>query len=402
MTTEELDLAVWPIFHRMSTKGILVDYRKLEALRDEVDELANAALNKTGELAGRGFNPMSGDQVAEVLSGRGWAFGKMVKSKKRIATDEQSLKLIDDEIIAPILEYRGHIKLLSAFIQPTLEKAKEGGRVHPQWKLTRVRSGRVACEDPNLMAFPAREEIGLKVRGCFVADPGKVMFSADYSQIEPRLVAALSEDAALLSVYNDGRDLYVDVQQRLNLQKRLTAKTLTLGIFYGLEGKGLSVRLRGEGINMDEEACNDLIKRWFQAYPGVANYKHEVVRKARVAGGRCETKGGRVRTLPGLFLDHRMWPGSKLCDEAERQAFNHVIQGTAQEFMKQGMLAADSPSWDPLLQMHDELIGQVDEDIAEMLVPCIAEDMEHTNIFETGMNLTTDFETGPDWASLKG
>jgi DNA polymerase-1 len=407
MTAEELDLAVWSIFHRMSRKGIRVDHGKLEALRDEVDRLAVDAKERVEVMAGRELNPNSGDQVAEVLTDMGYK-GKMTPKGDRMCTDEQSLKLIDDPIIEPILEYRGHIKLLSAFVQPTFEAARGDGRVHPHWKLTQVRSGRVACGDerrpdrPNLMAFPAREEIGLKVRGCFVADPGHVMFSVDYSQIEPRLVAALSGDVSLKAVYAEGRDLYVDAQERLSISTRDISKTLTLGIFYGLEGKGLSIRLKGDGVDIDENACNDLIRRWFEAYPKVAEYKHKIVQLARSNEGRCQTYGGRVRTLPALYFNKRRWPGSKLCEEAERQAFNHVIQGTAQEFMKRGMLAADSPSFDPLLQMHDELVGQVHEDLVEALVPCIAEDMEHHDVLGTGMSLTTDFETGPDWASLKG
>jgi DNA polymerase-1 len=416
MTPETLDLATWPIYHKMSTKGILIDHGRLEDLRLEVNGLAIQAREEASRIAcGLEFNPGSGDQVAELLEARGHR-GKSTKGGKRMATDEKSLALIDDPVVKPILKYRGYMKLLGTFIDPTLDKALKGdGRIHPRWKLTRVRSGRAACEDPNLMAFPARDPIGLKVRECFVADPGHVMFSVDYSQIEPRLVAALSGDNTLMAVYKEGRDIYEETARGLfevqvvdKIKHRLPAKVVTLGVFYGMGAGTLFESLIQSGCGtvanprFDKEACEQLIRKWFQTYPGVAKYVDEVCRLARRNNGLVLTGGRRPRLLPGLFLDMSRWPQSMLREEAERQAFNHKVQGTAQEYTKRGMIAADKAvGFDPLLQIHDELVGQIEEEAIEA-VPMIAEAMEHVDILGTNLCLPTEFVTGPNWASLKG
>jgi DNA polymerase-1 len=398
-TVESLDLAVWPMFYKMQKKGLRVDRARLASLKVDVEVRKAAVKRIADELAGYPFNPMSGDQVAEVLETLGVRGGKKTAKGLRIATDEKHLKLIKHPIIEPILEYRGLDKLSTAFIEPTLAK---GARVHPRWKLTRVRSGRVACEDPNLMAFPSRDPIGLRMRECFMADTGKVMFSIDYSQIEPRLAAILSRDEKLLGVYRDHRDLYEDVKERLGLSSRMVAKTLTLGIFYGLGGKGLSERLEGDGVDLGVETCDDMIRLWFSTYSGVARYIDKVCAAARANKGNATTVLGRQRRLPGLYLSGRWWPEEALRKEAERQAFNHRIQGTAQEYMKMGMLAADEFClFDPLLQLHDELVGQIDEELEEV-VPLIAEAMVHENMLSSGIDLTTEFNTGPNWGSLKG
>ena len=417
-TPEHLDLSVWPMFHQMSTSGIRVDVEKLDDLWHEVNKLAIKAESELACLAGRAVNPESGDQVAALLKERG-RVGKATKTGGRMATDEGSLALIDDPCIPLILEHRGHTKLLTTFIEPTLEKAaKNNGRVHPKWKVTRVRTGRVSCEDPNMMAFPAREKIGLKVRECFIADPGKIMFSIDYSQIEPRLVAALSADKRLLSVYREGRDIYEETARGIfdlgkshvvdKVLHRLPAKVVTLGVFYGMGPALLYQSLIQFGCGtatkprFDKSDCGNLIRKWFKTYPDVAKYVDYVCRCARRDGGVVYTEGRRPRLLPALYLSGGGWPQSKMREEAERQAFNTKIQGTAQEYMKMGMLAAwKAFEFTPLLQMHDEIVGQIDEDLAD-LVPLMAEEMEHVDVSGSGINLPTEFTTGPNWASFKG
>ena len=189
--TFQLDLATWPIFHKMSQRGLLVDVGRMEALRDEVSGYITEQEDLIRELVDVEINPGSGDDVAKYMVTMGYT-GKKTKGKTRLATDERSLAAHkDDPVIQAVLAHRGHTKLKGTFIDPVLEKAAAPPHtIHPRWRLTKVRSGRVATEDPNLLAFPSRDELGRKVRSCFVARPDMVMVSVDFSQLEPRIVAA--------------------------------------------------------------------------------------------------------------------------------------------------------------------------------------------------------------------
>jgi DNA polymerase-1 len=418
---EALDLAVWPMFYRMSRRGIRVDLGRLEALHGKVVDLRTAAARKVNEAAGREINPNSGDEVAAWMVEHGFARGRKTKSKTRLSTDEKALVgyRYDHPFFDAVIEYRGHDKLRAAFIEPLLAKvaATDDHVVHPKWKLTRVRSGRAASEDPNLMAFPSRDELGREIRGCFVARRGKMLFSVDYSQIEPRLAAALSSDEKLCAVYREGRDIYTETAKALfhienvdPFRHRLPAKVVTLGVMYGIGAEKLYESLIGWGAGdlidghfkpfFTVEECAELAAKWFQVYPGVARYIGRVCDTARQEGGVVKTMRGRTRSLPALFLMGGRWPQSKLREEAQRQAFNHVIQGTAQEEMKLGMIRANGFSgvMDPLLQIHDELVGEVAAEGSWGVVERIAKAMEAE---VNGIPLKTSFKLAANWGELK-
>jgi DNA polymerase-1 len=442
LTPEALDLAVWPIFERMTQRGIRVDAGRLVALRAEVlDELdvQESALNA---YAGRKLNPYSPDDVGKWLSDEGLA-GRRRTRGGAVSTDERALTQLTDLHPVPgcVLECRGLRKLLTTFIEPVL--AKVGGRpagaecaVHPKWRLagryrkddTRpgggVKSGRPSMEDPNLLAFPARDEFGKRVRECFEARPGHLLVSVDFSQIEPRIAAALSQDAALMQVFASGADLYADMARRifkehhpdaayklepLKTLKRQPAKIILLGcVLYGMQAPLLHDELIKFGCGTPSQpfysltACEDFVRRRFEPYPGVAALYNETVRAARAADGWVETKGGRRRFLPALLVEGRRWPAEKLREEAERQAFNHLIQGTAQEVMKQAMVRADESgamAHNPLLQIYDEMIYEVPAVRAEYEAKALASLMASRM---NGVDIAANWSVADSWGGLKG
>lgn len=431
-TVEQLDLATWPMLYSMTKRGLLVDRERLKTLQIRVEAEMETALAKLESLTGKPINPNSGVQVAAWMEDEGLS-GKLTRGKDRLSTSERDLKLHVNPVIDSVLEYRGLSKLKSAFILPTLGYSAFDGRIHPKWKPTRVASGRLACgkegavktyslwDSPNLMAFPTRDEIGREMRRCFIADPGYTYFSIDFSQIEPRLAAAISKDPELLAVYHEGRDLYSEVASALFgipvppnwktnvewLKKyRLPAKIITLGVFYGMGARKLYEELLRQGCGTPEaprfdiEACEALLQKWFETYAGVAALVDQTLAEARRAGGWASTALGRRRFLPALFLPGMRYPESKLREEAERQVFNHLIQGTAQEQMKFAMLrvwpAAQRREFEPLLQIHDELVGQT---LFPETVKALATTMQ--TVYD-GVDLLTEWTTGSSWGDVKG
>lgn len=408
----ESDLAVWPIFYRMSKRGLTVDQSRVQALLATVRSQQRDIECQLAADVGPDFNPASADQVARWMESRRIT-GKRTKKKGRLATDERALSMYGSPVLNRVVEFRGLQKLDSAFLTPLL------GRdiVHPKWKLTRVRSGRVAMEDPNLLAFPARDEMGRAVRQCFVARPGTRLIGVDYAQIEPRIVAALSQDVGLLEVYGADRDLYTETARKLfhledqkvdPLRHRLPAKTTTLGVLYGIGPQKLYEELQrvgcGEGDPLvpffDLEGCERLIDAWFATYPRVADLARRTVQEARQQDGWVYTVGGRGRFLPGLFLTERRWPHTWLREESERQAFNHVVQGTAQEIMKEAMLRVDQAGlpFEPLLQIHDELIGETPVAAVQETASRITSTMECDF---RGVRLKAKATVADNWGDLK-
>jgi DNA polymerase-1 len=234
------------------------------------------------------------------------------------------------------------------------------------------------------------------------------MLSVDFSQLEPRIVTALSQDPKLLEVYRSGKDLYVDVAENLGVT-RTAAKTITLGILYGMMGQRLFEQLQLNGCTQgnppmpiyDLDACEKLIDAWFDAYPKVKMLVGTTVAAAKMCGGKAMTIGGRGRMLPGLFLDGWGWPNEKLRQEAERQAFNHLIQGTGMEVLRRGMLEVDESfrTVHMLLAIHDELVMEVEDAHAETLAPQIANSMVQRM---EGVELKTTYCLGDSWGELKG
>lgn len=426
---ETLDYAVMPMLHRMTTRGMLVDRPALMALERRVAERMAEVLADLEREAGHPINPNSGVQVASWMEDEGFV-GRLTRAGDRLSTNERSLKLHVSPVIDLVLEYRGLQKVATTYIRPCLGYSAWDGRIHPRWKPTRVASGRLACgrerpvkplsrwDSPNLMAFPGRDEWGKALRACFVADPGYTMFSIDYSQIEMRNMCALSQDPELLRIYREERDIYTETVPALfgvpipdsitpewKNEYRLPSKVVTLAVGYGIGGQSLFEELLRWGCGTPAnprfplDACDPLINRWYGHYAGARARMRAVCDEARAAGGWVSTELGRRRFLPALFYTGRRYPQSKMRAEAERVAFNHEIQGTSQEDCKRGMLAvwprAESGEWEPLLQIHDEVVGQTrdPEVVPELAAAMVAE--------RGGVMLKTSWTTGATWGSLE-
>lgn len=428
---EQLDYAVWPMLHAMTARGLRVDQSALDTLqRRAVDRMA-AILAELEALVGHPINPNSGVAVAAWMEEEGFE-GRMTAKGDRLATNEKALRLHVSPVIDLTLEYRGLQKIVSTYCEPIRAYAAWDGRIHPRWKPTRVASGRLACgrekpekvvsrwDSPNLMAFPAHDEWGKALRACFVADPGYTMFSIDYSQIEMRNAAALSQDAELLRIYREKRDIYAETVPALfgvpipdnwreddewKTAYRLPSKIVTLAVGYGIADRSLFEQLLRMGCGTPDnprfplEACDPLIERWFAKYVGVRELGNRVCAGARANEGWVETEMGRRRFLPALFYTGRRYPQSKLRAEAERQALNHLIQGTSQEDCKRGMLAiwplAEQGGFEPLLQIHDEVVGQTKD---PSVVPELAAKMQSER---GGVTLLTEWRTGEKWSEVK-
>jgi len=419
------------MLHAMTARGLRVDQSALDALQRRAVDRMGAILGELEALVGHPINPNSGVQVADWMLEEGFK-GRMTAKGDRLATNEKALRLHVSPVIDLTLEYRGLQKIVSTYCEPIRAYAAWDGRVHPRWKPTRVASGRLACgrekpekvvsrwDSPNLMAFPAHDEWGRALRACFVADPGYTMFSIDYSQIEMRNMAALSQDPELLRIYREGRDIYAETVPALfgvpvsdawkdddewKTRYRLPSKVVTLAVGYGIQGRSLFEQLLKMGCGTPDaprfpfEECDPLIDRWFGHYAGAKARMLEVCAQARRDGGWVATELGRRRFLPALFYTGRRYPQSKLRAEAERQAFNHTVQGVSQEDCKRAMVKlwplAEAGQWEPLLQIHDEIVGQVkDPD----LVPQMADMIQSER---GGVVLKTEYATGGTWADLK-
>src|SRR3990172_5436512 len=262
---EQLDYAVWPMLHRMTTRGLLVDQGAIDAVQRKAAARMEEVLAELEREVGHPINPNSGVQVAAWMEDEGLV-GRKTPKGDRFSTNEKSLRLHVSPVIDLTLEYRGLQKIVSSFIEPTRGYSRFDGRIHPRWKPTRVASGRLACgasgasktfeqwDTPNLMAFPARDEWGRALRACFVADSGYTMFSIDYSQIEMRNMAALSQDPELLRIFREDRDIYAETVPALfgvpappdwkdNSEWRAAyptpSKVVTLAVWYCMPGHPL-------------------------------------------------------------------------------------------------------------------------------------------------------------------
>jgi len=428
-TVESLDLAIWPMLRVMTRRGMLVDRDALHTLKGRVLARMSAVLDELEVAAGHPINPNSGAHVAAWMEEEGFV-GRMTKAGDRLSTSERNLKLHVSPVIDLVLEFRGLQKIASSYIEPCLGYSAWDGRIHPRWKTTRVASGRLACgrekptkgmerwDSPNLMAFPARDEWGKALRACFLADPGFTMFTIDYSQIEMRNMAALSQDPELLRIYREERDIYTETVPALfgvpipdpitpdwKAAYRTPSKVVTLAVGYGIGGQSLFEELLRWGCGTPDaprfpkEECDPLIDRWYAHYAGARARMRTVCDLARANGGWAVTELGRRRFLPALFYRGRRYPQSKMRAEAERMAFNHEVQGTSQEDCKRGMVkvwpSAEAGEWEPLLQIHDEVVGQTRD---PEIVPRLAALMQAER---GGVTLKTEWSTGGTWGSLK-
>ena len=387
----------------MERNGAPIDAKALAELGESAQAEIDALKSRIFELAGEEFNVDSPKQLGHIMfEVLGMPHGK--KTKSGYSTDAQVLKklALDFELPAVVIRYREFAKIKSTYIDalPQIARQYGDGRVHTSFNETVTATGRLSSSDPNLQNIPVRTDFGRKIRSCFgPLNEGDVFLSADYSQIELRLLAHLSGDEHLVAAFNSGADFHASTAARVfgvpveevTSQMRSRAKAVNFGIVYGQQAFGLSQSLE---IPMNE--AKEMIDRYFEAYPGVRAYLDQTVEKAREAG-YAQTMFGRRRHIPELAARNAVQRGF-----GERTAMNHPMQGTAADIIKVAMnevsrrLVAYGFKAKLLIQVHDELDFSVPADEIDALSAMVKDVME--NAVELKVPLIADVSHGPNWA----
>lgn len=459
------DMRVIPMLDRMQEIGMPLDLPAVWALEKDL-KAANA---ETGQvltaMCGPDFNPRSGDDVADFLFGKlGVPITKLTKSRKRGATDDKVMEAIVVELLKTCggdpkkltgvdadihrfvtaeQDFREQDKMLGTFVGPLWGfYDRETGRVHPNWRSTRVVSGRLAAFDPNLLAFPARSAWGKRVRKCFraglsaagLSQRGRriktVLKSFDLDQIEMRVMASEAGDSALIEAFLTGQDVhwanaalifrrpYEEICRWDTVKKewkevtkgdkdklRDPCKNIGFGVLYGITYIGLQAQLFLKGLDYTAYECQALIDGWYAAHPEARRYLRAAADETR-RHGFVRDRWGRIRHLPGVWSDLD-W----IRAEAERQAGNFKIQACAQGVIKRAMIKI----WEevlpllwamgyyvqPLLQVHDELIFEMEEEAEGIATSLILEAMQADSEMFV-VPVTSKGVAGESWGELKG
>jgi DNA polymerase-1 len=403
----EIELPIAPILAAMEADGIGIDGDALKVISKEFAEQMNRLERECYEVAGREFNLNSPIQLREILfthlklSAKG-----LKKTKSGFSTDADTLEKLAAVHPLPrkLIEYRTISKLKSTYADALSEVIRSGtGRIHTTWHQALVPTGRVSSSDPNLQNIPTRSVEGRRIRRAFVPKPGCIFVSADYSQIDLRVMAHLSGDKTLVEAFNTGEDIHVRTAtevlgvtpDKVNAEARRLAKVINFGIIYGMGPQ----RLAGElGIALSE--ASDYIKRYFERLPGVRAWLDDTVRIARTTG-YVTTMYGRRRYLPELNAQ----PGGARA-QAERIAINTPIQGTAADLIKLAMIRLDKALRERglgarmILQVHDELLLEAPKGEWQEAATLAKREME--GVAELKIPLKVDLKSGPNWAEMSG
>jgi DNA polymerase-1 len=391
----ELPLAV--LLARMEERGVLVDTAHLSALGRDCEREIQRLEAEAHRIAGRAFNVNSPRQLETLLFDE-IGLKPLRRTKTSRSTDADTLEALADQHELPkvILEIRQVSKLKGTYIDALPQLLNPNtGRIHTSWEQAVAATGRLSSTDPNLQNIPIRTELGRKIRQAFVPPPGYVLVSADYSQIELRVLAHLSQDAVLLDAFRTGQDIHTRTameifelrEEELTREHRTRAKAVNFGVIYGQGDSGLSKSL---GIARAE--ASSFIAAYFRRYEGVRRFMNETLERAR-AGEAVRSLLGRRRLLPTIRSANR---AERLA--AERIAMNMPIQGTAADLLKLAMLALKEPPTPGsrmTLSVHDELVFEVPEAEVPEAEAKIKAAMEH--VYELAVPLTVEVGHGPNW-----
>ena len=392
-----IEMPVARVLTMMEENGIELDLKFLDQLSVDFSNTIQNLESQIIEMAGQSFNVSSPKQVGEVLFDKLGIKGGKKTATGQYSTSESILEKIDHPITALILEYRGLSKLKSTYTDGLQKQANnDSGRVHTSYHQALTATGRLSSTDPNLQNIPIRAEIGRQIRKAFVAPAGRVLLAADYSQIELRLMAHLSQDEALVDAFNHGQDVHrrtaaevlgIALEDVTHDQRR-QAKAVNFGLLYGMSEFGL---IRQLGFTRQES--QDYIKQYFHRYPGIYEYMQRT-RQIALEQGFVETIFGRRLYTPDIDARNMM-----VRKGAERAAINAPLQGSAADIIKMAMVEVDKmlpqDQAKMLLQVHDELVFEVDAEIADELAPKLAEVMQ--SVVKLSVPLIVEVGKGMNW-----
>ncbi len=399
----DIEMPLIEVLANMEFEGVKLDDEALKEFAEKLREQIIALEKKIEELAGMSFNIASPKQVGEVLFEHLKIDEKAKKTKSgQYSTNEETLQKLKDrhEIIPAILEYRGLVKLLNTYVEalPKLINEKTG-RIHTSYSQATVVTGRLSSNNPNLQNIPIRDENGKEIRKAFTAsDDEHVFLSADYSQVELRLMAHFSGDEHLVDAFNRGEDIHAATAAKIfkvpleevTADMRRKAKTANFGIIYGISAFGLAERL-----TIPRKEAKEIIDGYFESFPGVKAFMDGSIAKAR-ENNYVETLFGRKRNLSDINSRNGVVRGM-----AERNAINAPIQGTAADIIKQAMVniqnrfESENIASKMILQVHDELNFDVLKSEEEKVKTIVKEEME--NAIQLSVPFEVDMGVGVNW-----
>ena len=398
----DIEMPLMPVLAEMEMNGVVLDTEALAQTSKELTQRMNEIEARIYELAGERFNISSPKQVGDILFAKMKIIEKPKKTKTgQFVTSEEVLTQLQGkhEIVADILSFRGLKKLLSTYVDnlPTLINRRTG-HIHTSFNQCVTATGRLSSSDPNLQNIPVRGEDGKEIRKAFVPEPGSLFFSADYSQIELRVMAHLSQDENMIRVFAEGHDLHAATASNIykkpidevTRDERTKSKRANFGIIYGITVFGLSERL---DISRDEAKL--LIDGFFDTFPKVKDYMEHAKAEAREKG-YVETLFGRRRYLPDINSGNATVRGF-----AERNAINAPIQGTAADIIKVAMIRIfqrfqqEGIRSKMILQVHDELNFSVLPEEKGRVEAIVLDEMQHA--ISLAVPLVADSGFGANW-----
>lgn len=400
---EDIEVPLLRVLADMEREGINLDEGFLNDLSVELDKDIKALESKIYEQAGEQFNIASPKQLGEILFGKMNLVDKPKKTKTgQYSTSEEVLSYLakDHKIIQNVLDYRGLSKLKSTYVDALPNEVQEhSGRVHTDYMQTVAATGRLSSNNPNLQNIPIRTERGRQVRKAFIPrDKDHVLLAADYSQIELRIIAALSEEDTMISAFKNGEDIHASTASRVfnvpidqvTREQRSNAKTVNFGIIYGVSAFGLSNQ-----TDLSRSEAKELIDTYYKTYPKLRNYMGEQVDFAR-DNGYVQTVLGRRRYLKDINAGNQVVRGA-----AERNAVNAPIQGSAADIIKIAMinihnkLSEGNYKTKMLLQVHDELVFDCYKPELDEMKTLIKSEME--NAYTMAVPLDVEVGIGENW-----
>ncbi len=396
----ELEFPLVPVLTRMERAGVFIDRGVLSEVSAQIDGMIGQLLADVYRHAGHEFNVGSPPQLAQVLYDE-LKLPVLKKNKTAPSTDHEVLEKLAEEHPLPraIIEYRSVAKLKSTYLDTLPELIAADGRIRTTFHQAAAATGRLSSTNPNLQNIPIRTELGRQIRRAFIAEPGWTLVSADYSQVELRILAHISGDEGLVRAFAEDADVHsrtaaevfgVPITEVTDDQRR-AAKMVNYGIAYGLSPHGLSTRL-----NIPVEEAKGIIDRYFARFPGINRYVEGTLESARKKGF-VESIFGRRRYMPDLVSRNR-----QVAMAAERAAINMPIQGSAADIVKRAMLELDRRipkeklNGRMLLQVHDELLFECPENEADAMEKLAREVM--AGVAQLKVPLVIDVGRGHSWA----
>jgi DNA polymerase-1 len=400
---EQVELPIVRILRKMEEAGLKLDTERLQAISERVKAEADSLEREIYELAGEEFTLGSPKQLEEIL------FGKLGLSRKRrgktgYSTDARVLQAIRAEhaVIPKIERWRELTKLAQTYLDALPLLIAPDGRLHTTFNQTAATTGRLSSNNPNLQNIPIRTPLGREIRACFIAEPGHLLVSADYSQVELRLLAHIAGEDVLKEIFRRGEDVHTATACRvfgvtpdqIDPGMRSKAKMINYGIVYGLSAYGMADRL-----DIPQSEADEFIQRYLAGFPAVGRFIEETIAQG-TEHGYVSTLFGRRRQVPELRA--RRWEMRK---QGERFAVNMVIQGTAADIMKVAMVRADAALMQAgletrlVLQIHDELLFEGPQAEADAVKALATEAM--AGAYELDPPLAVEAGIGPNWLAAK-